>query len=135
MDSGVYIAVFYLPRARKVRVGKLGQFCFKKGAYFYVGSAQRNLLARIKCHSNKKKPLRWHIDYLSSKAKMLGAITIPGPRKRECELAKELGRMFELPILGFGASDCRCSGHLFFTMNSVFSLMKAASESGLTKGI
>ena len=115
MDSGVYIAVFYLPRLWKVRVGKLGEFCFKKGVYFYVGSAQRNLSARLKRHNNKRKRLRWHIDYLSSKAKMLGAITIPAPRKRECELAKELGKMFELPIPGFGASDCHCSGHLFFT--------------------
>ena len=119
MDSGVYIAVFYLPRPRKVRVGKLGQFCFKKGAYFYVGSAQRNLSARLKRHSNKKKPLRWHIDYLSSKAKMLGAITIPDPRKRECELAKELGEMFEVAVPGFGASDCRCGGHLFFSPNLI----------------
>jgi hypothetical protein len=39
LDSGLYIAVFYLPRVQKVRVGKLGQFHFKKGVYFYVGSA------------------------------------------------------------------------------------------------
>lgn len=115
MDSGVYIAVFYLPRVQKIRIGKMGEFFLKRGAYFYVGSAQRNLLARLKRHSNKKKPLRWHIDYLSSKARMLGAITIPGTRKRECELAKELGKIFKLSIPGFGASDCRCGGHLFYS--------------------
>lgn len=114
MDSSLYIAVFYLPKVQKVRVGKLGQFRFKKGTYFYVGSAQRNLSARLKRHSNKKKPLKWHIDYLSARAKMLGAITIPGPRKYECELAKELSGMFELCAPGFGASDCHCSGHLFY---------------------
>ena len=95
-------------------MGKLGQFHFKKGTYFYVGSAQRNLSARLKRHSNKQKLLKWHIDYLSSKARMLGAITIPGPRKHECELVKELGEMFEVPVLGFGASDCHCKGHLFY---------------------
>ena len=114
MDSGLYIAVFYLPRAETIRVGKLGNFYFKEGAYFYVGSAQRNLSARLKRHSNKKKSLRWHIDYLSSKARMLGAVTISRPRKHECELAKELGKIFEVPVSGFGASDCRCSGHLFY---------------------
>lgn len=114
LDSGLYIAVFYLPRVQKVRVGKLGQFHFKKGVYFYVGSAQRNRSARLKRHSNNKKSMRWHIDYLSSKARMLGAITIPGPREHECELAKELSKMFEVPVLGFGASDCYCSGHLFY---------------------
>ena len=115
MDSGLYIAVFYLPRVQKVYVGKLGQFRFKKGVYFYAGSAQRNLSSRLKRHQTKKKPLRWHIDYLSARARMLGAITIPGSRKYECELAKELSKVFELCIPGFGASDCRCSGHLFFS--------------------
>lgn len=115
MDSGLYIAVFYLPSPGKIRVGKLGKFHFKKGAYFYVGSAQRNLSARLKRHSDKRKPLRWHIDYLSARARMLGAITIPGPRKRECELARELGNMLRLTVPNFGASDCRCSGHLFFS--------------------
>jgi sugar fermentation stimulation protein A len=114
LDSGLYIAVFYLPRAQNIYVGKLGQFHFKKGVYFYTGSAQRNLSARLKRHSDRKKSLRWHIDYLSSKARMLGAITIPGPRKRECELVKQLSKVFEVPVRGFGASDCHCSGHLFY---------------------
>lgn len=114
MDNGLYIAIFYLLRPVKIRVGKRGKFHFKEGTYFYVGSAQRNLSARLKRHSNKKKPLKWHIDYLSARARMLGAITIPGSRKNECKLAKELGKMFELPIPGFGASDCQCKGHLFY---------------------
>ena len=114
LSNGVYIAVFYLPAAQNICVGRLGQFHFKKGVYFYMGSAQRNLSARLKRHSSKKKSMRWHIDYLSSKSKMLGAITIPGPRKHECELAKQLSKMFEVPVPGFGASDCHCSGHLFY---------------------
>jgi len=65
--------------------------------------------------SKRKMPLRWHIDYLSAKTNMLGAITIPGPRKLECQLAKKLDKMFELYISGFGTSDCRCPGHLFYT--------------------
>jgi len=82
--------------------------------YFYVGSAQRNLLARIERHNKKKKTLRWHIDYLSAKAEILGVITVPGPRELECKLAKKLSNMFELSGPGFGASDCRCGGHLFY---------------------
>jgi Uri superfamily endonuclease len=74
LDNGLYIAIFYLPRPVKIRVGKLGKFHFKEGTYFYAGSAQRNLSARLKRHSNKKKPLKWHIDYLSSKARMLGLL-------------------------------------------------------------
>jgi sugar fermentation stimulation protein A len=45
---------------------------------------------------------------------MLGAIMIPGQHKHECEIAKELDKMFELAVPGFGASDCNCGGHLFY---------------------
>ena len=114
LDSGVYIAVFHLAEARNISVGKLGRFGFRQGVYFYAGSAQRNLSARLERHGKKGKSLRWHIDYLSARAEMLGAITIAGPRERECELAKKLAGMFELAAPGFGASDCRCSGHLFY---------------------
>ncbi len=113
-DSGVYIAVFQLPKLCQIRVGRLGQFRLKRGFYLYVGSAQKNLSARLERHGKKKKPMRWHIDYLSSKSEMLGALEISGPRQRECELARELAGMFELAAPGFGASDCRCGGHLFY---------------------
>lgn len=104
-----------MPRDRLIRVGQLGQLHFRKGVYFYVGSGQRNLSKRLERHSRKEKTLHWHIDYLSSQAEMIGAITIDGPRELECRLAKKLGSMFELAVPGFGASDCRCKGHLFYT--------------------
>ena len=114
MDSGIYIAIFHLPGTETITVGKSGTFNFRKGFYFYVGSAQRNLSARLERHARKKKPLRWHIDYLSVKAEMLGAITIDGTREIECQAAKKLGDMFGTAAPGFGASDCRCVGHLFY---------------------
>lgn len=114
LESGVYIAVFYMPVNRTIQIGRLGKFCFHEGIYFYTGSSQRNLPARLERHSRKKKRLHWHIDYLSVKAEMLGAIMIPGQRKQECEIARELGKIFELAMPGFGASDCRCAGHLFY---------------------
>ncbi|MHC4432766.1 MAG: GIY-YIG nuclease family protein [Planctomycetota bacterium] len=113
-DGGVYIAVFYLAEVEDISVGKLGRFGFRQGLYFYAGSAQRNLSARLERHSRKSKAMRWHIDYLSVRAEMLGAITIAAPRRRECELAKELAGLFEQTVPGFGASDCRCGGHLFY---------------------
>lgn len=113
-ESGVYIAIFYLPGDRQIRVGRLGLLHLHRGVYFYVGSAQRGLSARIERHRRRKKPCRWHIDYLSVKSKMLGAIIVPGPREHECKVAKKAGKMFELAVPGFGASDCRCGGHLFY---------------------
>jgi len=114
LENGTYIAVFMLVRRRRIRVGRLGCFDFEPGVYLYVGTAQRNLPARLERHARRKKLLRWHIDYLSTKAKMLGVMIVPGPRERECELAGELGDVYELAVPGFGASDCRCGGHLFY---------------------
>jgi sugar fermentation stimulation protein A len=114
VDSGIYIAILHLPKTAKITVGKLSTFNFRKGFYFYVESAQRNLSARLERHARKKKPLRWYIDYLSIKTEMLGAITIPGTRDLECQLAKKLSYIFELAVPGVGASDCRCGGHLFY---------------------
>jgi len=113
-DSGVYVAIFRLAEARDISVGRLGRFRFPDGLYFYAGSGQRNLAARLERHGRKSKPMRWHVDYLSVRAEMLGAITISGSRERECEIARELGGMFEPAAPGFGASDCRCGGHLFY---------------------
>jgi len=113
LQNGVYIVVFHLPKLRRIRVGRLGLFCFEPGVYFYVGSAQRGLRSRIERHARRAKVMRWHIDYLSCKADFLGAIVVPGSRKKECELAGELAELYELPVPHFGASDCRCGGHLF----------------------
>ena len=110
----MYIAFFRLGGMRYISVGGLGRVRFREGVYFYVGSAQRNLSARIERHRRKDKPLRWHVDYLSVRAEMLGAIMIAGPRERECELARELAGIYELAVPGFGASDCTCGGHLFY---------------------
>jgi sugar fermentation stimulation protein A len=114
LTSGTYIAVFVLSRRRRIQVGQLGSFWFEPGVYLYVGSAERNLSARLARHASKNKPLRWHIDYQSIEATMLGAMIVPGPRERKCELAGELRRMYELAVPGSGASDCGCGGHLFY---------------------
>ena len=118
MDGGVYIAVFRLDAARRIRVGGLGWVRLRRGTYFYVGSAQKNLTARIERHGRRRKPLRWHIDYLSVWAEMLGAVIVPGPRGRECEIARELADLFEPAVQGFGASDCRCPAHLFLKIGT-----------------
>jgi sugar fermentation stimulation protein A len=114
VNSGIYIAVLYLPKTEKITVGRLDTAIFKKGFYFYVGSAQRNLSSRLERHAKKTKPMRWHIDYLSARTNILGAIIMPKSKVYECKIAKELGNLFKRSIDGFGASDCKCSGHLFY---------------------
>jgi sugar fermentation stimulation protein A len=114
VDSGVYIAVFRVDRRLRTRVGHLGGCTFKRDVYLYVGSAQRNLRARLARHARRDKPLRWHIDFLSAQAIMLGAAMYPGPKSRECELADWLRGRLATAIPRFGSSDCRCPGHLFY---------------------
>lgn len=119
MDGGCYIAVFELERDRRLRIGKLGTFDFPAGVYCYIGSALRSRDARLARHARRRKPLRWHVDYLSTRACMLGAVLVPpdwvgdGRTGRvECRLAAALERFAHRHPAGFGASDCRCGGHL-----------------------
>jgi len=114
MDKGLYIAAFLLPKRLRLRVGALGSFRFRAGVYLYVGSAQRNLNARVERHGRRNKPLHWHIDYLSAKARMLGAILVRGSRRQECSLAREVATVLPQTVPGFGSSDCGCEGHLFY---------------------
>ncbi len=118
MDAGLYIALFRLPRRRTLRIGRLGRFRFPAGYYAYVGSAQKNLQARVARHARQQKPLRWHIDYLSTHAPMVGALLLPVTKSAECRLAAALARHYPRPIAGFGASDCTCGGHLFYVMKT-----------------
>ena len=114
MDKGLYIAAFVLTRRSHLRIGALGSFTFRAGVYLYIGSAQRNRMARIERHGRRRKPLRWHIDYLSAKARMLGVIIVPGSRRQECGLARKVAALHPRIVLGFGSSDCGCEGHLFY---------------------
>ena len=114
MNSGIYLAIFHLPRPQVITVGRLVRFTFQSGYYLYVGSAQRNLEARLARHARRHKTLRWQIDYLSVKAKFVGALMIGGPKSLECKLAALLAKHYPRAVPGFGASDCHCGGHLFF---------------------
>ncbi len=117
MNGGLYIAIFQLPSKQTLRVGKWREVCFPPGYYLYVGSAQKNLSARIARHARQEKSVRWHIDYLSVHATMLGAICISGRKQDECEIAAQLARLYDLAVPGFGSSDCRCAGHLFYSQD------------------
>jgi sugar fermentation stimulation protein A len=109
----VYVAVYRMGRPAWIEVGRLGRFRFERGWWLYVGSAQRAMDARLARHARPDKPMRWHVDYLSVRATMVGAIVIDAGKDRECRLAGELAGRYEAPIAGFGSSDCSCRSHLF----------------------
>lgn len=113
-DRGLYVVWFELDAPVHTLVGTLGEGTFSPGLYAYVGSAQRHRTARIRRHLRKEKPRRWHIDYLLPSGNPVAVTLCDGEKERECQLVQEL-----VDLLGarrafprFGASDCRCEGHL-----------------------
>jgi len=114
-DSGVYVIEVYLPHWQDIRVGRLGILALEAGVYLYVGSARRALRARLARHTRPSKPRHWHIDYLTACAHLKRAVVWEWEPGRECRIAGALRSMDEItvPVRDFGASDCRCGGHLF----------------------
>jgi Uri superfamily endonuclease len=111
-----YVLVLRCCEYFQVRVGALGVIAFRRGYYYYVGSANSGV-HRVKRHFSIKKKKRWHIDYISAKMEVVGAILSKEP---ECGLAQRF-ESFER-IRGFGCSDCDCESHLFYspTLNLEF---------------
>lgn len=113
VDAGVYIIILRLDKARDIAVGSLGVRHFKKGYYLYVGSAKKNLQARMARHRRPGKKLFWHIDYLRAEASFCAAVPLRGTRVAECELAAAVAGVSSWQEPGFGCSDCGCPSHLF----------------------
>jgi len=127
-DSGLYILWMRLASSKKATIGSLGTFSFGPGFYAYVGSAQKNRRARIERHLRREKPLRWHIDYFRPHADIVAVSCVPGRREDECRLVARLKQAgASVAAARFGASDCRCEGHLL--------LVPARSLHSFTSGI
>ena len=120
-QGGSYIIILYLPQSKKIVVGKLGIVKFLPGFYLYVGSARGpgGLRARLNRHLSSQSKKFWHIDYLKTYCKLYTVIHQTGRESWECKWSNFFAEQdkFSVPCLGFGASDCKCSSHLFFTKN------------------
>jgi len=103
---------------REITIGKLGIYDFQKGCYVYIGSAKRNIQSRINRHLKVDKKFHWHFDYLRPYLQVIEVETFSGV-EGECELFQRLMKEQNgtIPVHGFGASDCRCAAHLFYTSN------------------
>jgi Uri superfamily endonuclease len=112
--KGIYILKILVGEKISVNVGALGRVNFSRGFYAYVGSAQRDLLKRLKRHFEGGRKKFWHIDYLLAvkNVKILGAYYKEADKYEECLTAKKLN-MHSLAVKNFGCSDCKCSSHLF----------------------
>lgn len=117
-DPGTYVLILELEQAAAIQVGALGRFDFQAGRFGYVGSAQGlgGLRARIRRHARPpgEKRTHWHIDYLLDGSQLREAWWEVGRGRGECRWAEILSRSGSRYPQGFGASDCRCAGHLIF---------------------
>lgn len=114
--GGLYALVCVLPQAVVLNVGRLGEVAFPAEWYVYVGSARGpgGLAARVGRHLRPAKRVHWHVDRLLAWAEVREVWARTGKAPSECAWAAALAqapRARRWPP-GFGASDCRCAGHL-----------------------
>ena len=129
--KGTYVLAITLGADTEIRVGALGPLFFSKGTYCYIGSAMGGLDQRLNRHLSKDKALKWHADYLTTRADCCRAFVSYPDFIPECTLAAMAESCGMQPShKGFGCSDCRCSTHLFRTDDA--SLKMLIEKAGLT---
>ena len=111
---GAYVLIMESRRPITVTIGSLTETILPPGRYAYAGSARGpgGIRARVARHLRKDKKLHWHIDRITTAAKITEVRTYPGGH--ECALVAELMTQpgSHHPISKFGSSDCRaCASH------------------------
>jgi Uri superfamily endonuclease len=112
--AGAYALRFRVDAPISIPVQRLGNPVLIPGTYVYAGSAfgPGGIRARVLRHLRTGKRPHWHVDRLSAVAECIGVEGFPG--RNECELVADfLFSGAEIPVAGFGSSDCRtCRAHL-----------------------
>ncbi len=115
--AGTYVVWLRVAGPLRLAVGRLGVQPFAPGLYAYVGSAHGpgGLNARLRRHLRADKPRHWHIDALTAAVRVVALWYAESPECLECHWAGTFVQVadVELPVAGFGASDCACVTHLF----------------------
>jgi len=111
--KGSHILQINLSEDKNIIIGSLGNIFFKKGNYYYVGSALNGLEQRINRHLRTEKKLYWHIDYLLQHGSILNVFYKESNKKEECCIAQNFEKKYSM-ISGFGCSDCKCNSQLFY---------------------
>ncbi|RMG54181.1 MAG: DUF123 domain-containing protein [Gammaproteobacteria bacterium] len=115
-ECGCYLLLMRVSRTQRLRVGALGMMRVDPGWLVYVGSAcgPGGLRARLARHARRRKPRRWHIDWLRERVALQAVCWQVGWRD-EAAWARRLGAMpgASAPLPGFGASDDPGNTHLW----------------------
>ena len=99
-----------------IQVGRLDTVHLLAGYHVYVGSAlgAGGVPGRVNRHlrpTEEKRP-HWHIDALTALGVIEEVWWVESGKRQECAWASVLTKAGKLAAAGFGASDCRCPGHL-----------------------
>jgi len=118
-EPGTYVLVLRSDKTETLNVGRLGEVLIRPGFYLYVGSAfgPGGLRARLSRHWQGSPKMHWHIDYLRRYTEP-EAVWFEQHRSRQEHrwvVTLSRGRNIEAALPKFGASDCRCTTHLFFS--------------------
>ncbi len=120
-QPGTYALILEATAVQDVPIGKLGVLHMLPGIYVYVGSAlgPGGLAARVDRHVLREKTLHWHIDYLRAETRLVAVWFARGAKHGECHRSRILERATgaQVPLDGFGSSDCRCRSHLQYFAN------------------
>lgn len=109
--SGGYIIFIWIP-SKKIKFSKR-TVDIKPGLYVYIGSGMKNLFSRVKRHFKRGKKLHWHIDYLTEKYQIIGALVIESNTRVEDIIARYLIRKYPY-IPEFGSTDTKNTSHLIY---------------------
>lgn len=114
--AGIYLLVIAMDHPCTISIGALGEHRFPEGTYLYCGSALNGVRSRVARHLRLEKKIHWHVDHLLTEGRAVGAFVIYSDRLSDCQMARSLADMDGMHphVRGFGSSDCRCSGHLFY---------------------
>ena len=114
--GGLYLLFCILASPQKIAVGQLGTFEFQAGSYAYIGSGRGpgGLTARLNRHIRRSasKQKHWHIDHFLARAVPRTVGWSTEPQLSECKWGQSLAGVGRRWPPRFGASDCRCPGHL-----------------------
>jgi Uri superfamily endonuclease len=119
---GTYLLLLKLPEQSDIEIGRSRSISLDPGWYCYVGSAlgSGGLAARLRRHASVSVRKHWHIDYLLPHVQLTGALVREGAQRYECTWASWVNQVAVLCVERFGASDCKCNGHLFYIGVSVY---------------
>lgn len=116
---GTYVLLLAASAPVCLPIGKLGTLQGQPGYYLYIGSAfgPGGVHARVAHHRRRTLRPHWHIDSLRAVTTLEEVWYTHDTVRREHQWAALMAGMpgVTMPLPGFGASDCTCVTHLFWS--------------------